>query len=106
MILPLDWLKQLVNVNEPIEAMAQRLVDLGFECEQLDANRLDLEITPNRGDALSIVGLAREYAASTNQTIRFPETNRIQYGFNLDGFQLEVQPVAYHRLAAIMIRDI
>lgn len=33
---------------------------------------LDLDITPNRGDCLSIRGLAREVAALTNQNVRTP----------------------------------
>ncbi len=36
---------------------------------------LDVDVKPNRGDALSLVGLAREVAAMTGATIRFPETD-------------------------------
>jgi phenylalanyl-tRNA synthetase beta chain len=34
---------------------------------------LDVDVKPNRGDALSIVGLAREVAAATGQRVRQPE---------------------------------
>ncbi|MCY7418098.1 MAG: phenylalanine--tRNA ligase subunit beta, partial [Chloroflexi bacterium] len=34
---------------------------------------LDVDVKPNRGDALSIVGLAREVAASTGVPLRWPE---------------------------------
>ena len=34
---------------------------------------LDVDVKPNRGDALSILGLAREVAAATRQQVRFPE---------------------------------
>ena len=34
---------------------------------------LDVDVKPNRGDALSILGLAREVAAATNQQVRLPE---------------------------------
>lgn len=33
---------------------------------------LDISITPNRSDCLSIIGIAREVAALTNQRIRYP----------------------------------
>ena len=33
---------------------------------------LDVDVKPNRGDALSIVGLAREVAAMTGATLRYP----------------------------------
>ena len=34
---------------------------------------LDLDVTPNRPDCLSVLGLAREYAAATRRALRLPE---------------------------------
>ncbi|HEX5239864.1 MAG TPA: phenylalanine--tRNA ligase subunit beta, partial [Candidatus Limnocylindrales bacterium] len=34
---------------------------------------LDVDVKPNRGDALSIIGIAREVAAATGQVVRWPE---------------------------------
>ena len=34
---------------------------------------LDVDVKPNRGDALSILGLAREVAAATGRQVRFPD---------------------------------
>jgi phenylalanyl-tRNA synthetase beta chain len=39
----------------------------------LDDSILDIEITPNRPDALSVVGVAREVAALTGAPFRFPK---------------------------------
>ena len=36
---------------------------------------LDVDVKPNRGDALSMVGLAREVAAITGSSVRMPETS-------------------------------
>src|SRR4051794_10863111 len=36
---------------------------------------LDVDVKPNRGDALSLVGLAREVSAVTGAPVRFPETD-------------------------------
>src|ERR671910_1264669 len=36
---------------------------------------LDIDVKPNRGDALSMVGLAREVAAVTGAPLRFPPTD-------------------------------
>jgi len=36
---------------------------------------LDVDVKPNRGDALSMVGLAREVAAVTGVEVRFPDTD-------------------------------
>lgn len=41
---------------------------------------LDVDVKPNRGDALSILGLAREVAAATGATVRWPETDPIETG--------------------------
>ncbi|HEY4190037.1 MAG TPA: phenylalanine--tRNA ligase subunit beta [Candidatus Limnocylindrales bacterium] len=39
---------------------------------------LDVDVKPNRGDALSILGLAREVAAATSRQIRMPEITLIE----------------------------
>ena len=37
---------------------------------------LDVDVKPNRGDALSILGLAREVAAATGAPLRWPDITR------------------------------
>src|SRR6478736_4866508 len=39
---------------------------------------LDVDVKPNRGDALSILGLAREVAAATGRQVRFPEVEVVE----------------------------
>ena len=39
---------------------------------------LDVDVKPNRGDALSMVGLAREVAAFTGAQLRFPDTTVVE----------------------------
>jgi phenylalanyl-tRNA synthetase beta chain len=41
---------------------------------------LDVDVKPNRGDALSLVGLAREVSAVTGAPVRFPETDPVETG--------------------------
>ena len=45
---------------------------------------LDVDVKPNRGDALSLVGLAREVAAATGATIRFPASDPPETGDAVD----------------------
>lgn len=90
MKLPLNWLKKFVDVNESIQAVADRFYSLGFEVESIEGDILDLEITPNRGDCLSILGLAREYAASTNQALKYsPIANNIEAQSNKININVE-----------------
>ncbi len=70
MILPIEWLKEYVDVTETPEELAEIFLSLGFPSDEVNNNFLDIEITPNRGDCLSVLGLAREYAASKNITPR------------------------------------
>jgi len=50
---------------------------------------LDLEITPNRPDLLSHVGIAREIAALTGQVLRLPENPRAGEGFVASAVDVE-----------------
>ncbi|HLY12736.1 MAG TPA: phenylalanine--tRNA ligase subunit beta, partial [Candidatus Limnocylindrales bacterium] len=41
---------------------------------------LDVDVKPNRGDALCLIGLAREVSIITGAPVRFPETNLVETG--------------------------
>lgn len=73
MKLPLEWLKAYVPVRLSPEALAERLTMAGLEVTGLEgtgaATVFHLEITPNRADCLSIIGIAREVAAATGQRL-------------------------------------
>ncbi len=47
---------------------------------------LDVDVKPNRGDALSLVGLAREVAAATGAPVRFPATDVAEDGPPVEEF--------------------
>lgn len=106
MIVSLEWLKDLIAINEPAEQVADRLIQLGAETELLDENRLDLEITPNRGDLLSIFGVAREYGAAVNCQPKLPELAKLNWQSELPDFSITLDSSVYHRLSAMIIRDV
>ena len=76
MRVPIEWLTEFVPTKLIAEQLAERLTMAGLEVtgiERVDGEPiLDLEITPNRADCLSIVGLAREVAALTGQRLKPP----------------------------------
>ncbi len=45
----------------------------------------DIDVKPNRGDGLSILGLAREVAAITGATVRMPSLEVVESGDNVAG---------------------
>ncbi len=106
MLLPIEWLKKYVAVNESDEQVAERFVGLGFETEECANGILDLEITPNRGDVLSMIGLAREYAAATQQSLAFPQKVSLPIVDNWDEFTVVADPKAFHRISAVIIRNV
>ena len=76
MKVPLAWLKAYVAVRLSPKALAERLTMAGLEVVGIEAVDgqpiLDIEVTPNRADCLSIIGVAREVAAVTGQRLKLP----------------------------------
>lgn len=64
MKLPLSWLREFVAVPADARAVAARLASVGFEAAGIEHDVIDLEITANRPDCLSVYGLAREAATA------------------------------------------
>lgn len=64
MKLPVVWLRDFVDVPADVAEIAARLASRGFEVASIDGEVIDLEITANRPDCLTIAGLAREVATA------------------------------------------
>lgn len=84
MKLPIDWLKDYVDVDESPEELAERLTFSGTEVEGIQTVEggvvLTIEVTPNRPDCLSMIGMAREVAALYGRTLRLPEISLPEAG--------------------------
>ncbi|MCL5407596.1 MAG: phenylalanine--tRNA ligase subunit beta [Patescibacteria group bacterium] len=69
-----NWLKDYVEIEKTPEELASDLSSFGFTLESLKKIGndfvLDLEINPNRGDCLSVLGIAREVAALYKYKVR------------------------------------
>lgn len=80
MRLVLSWLREFVDVKAPADEIAQTLALRGFEVaavEPLDGGDavIDFEITANRPDCLSVLGLAREVATAYDRPITLPSAD-------------------------------
>lgn len=73
----LNWLKDYIDPKLSTEALVERLTMAGLEVEAVESvgedTVLEIEITPNRPDCLSILGLAREIGAITGRTVKIPK---------------------------------
>jgi len=76
MLLPISLLRMFVDVDTSVQETAEIFYSLGFGVESVHGDVIDLEITPNRGDALSILGCAREYSAYTSKPLHNPFDKR------------------------------
>ena len=77
MKISLNWLRDYVETDLKAEQMAEILSNLGLPCEGIeqlaDDVVIDVEVTSNRGDCLSHIGIARELAAATGKTLKLPD---------------------------------
>jgi phenylalanyl-tRNA synthetase beta chain len=69
-----NWLKDLVEIDLSPTDLAQKLTSVGLAVEGIhefgDDFVFDVDVTSNRGDCLSHLGIAREIAAVTNHELR------------------------------------
>ena len=70
MKLPLSWMRDFVDVAADPREVAARLAACGFAVEGLEGDVIDVEITANRPDALSVYGLAREVATAFGAALK------------------------------------
>jgi phenylalanyl-tRNA synthetase beta chain len=76
MKVPVSLLKEYVEFSHPVKELADKLTMQGLEVSSIEEIEgewvIELEITPNRGDCLSILGIAREVAAITKGVVKPP----------------------------------
>ena len=79
MIITANWLNKYLDRSLSVDEVVDALAAAGFGCELREDlpdgdTRLDIEITSNRGDCVSVVGLAREAAAVMGRALVVPES--------------------------------
>ena len=77
MKISLQWLNDYIELKLSAEQIAEILSDLGFPSAGIehmpDDAVLDVEITSNRGDCLSYIGIARELSVVTGKSLKLPK---------------------------------
>lgn len=73
----MEWLKDYVDLNLSAEELAHKLTMAGIPVENIEQiendHILELELTPNRGDCLGMMNVAREISAVTGLPLHFPQ---------------------------------
>src|SRR5947207_2650612 len=110
-----NWLKDLVELDLPPPELAQKLTNVGLAVDGIHARAddfvFDIDLTSNRPDCLSHLGVAREIAAFTQQPfIRARETQDkpvVPLPAALAGDVVRVEdPDLCHRFTARMIEGV
>ena len=77
-----SWLRTFVNPPVAVRELAHAVTMSGVEVEQVDADGddwvLTLKPTPNRGDCLGVLGVAREVAAVTGAPLMLPDIKPVR----------------------------
>jgi len=81
-----NWLKDFVEIKISPEALADKLTQAGLEVTSLEKKNSDwvfeIEVTSNRPDLLSVLGIAREVSAITGQKLIADRIERLAYSKN------------------------
>jgi phenylalanyl-tRNA synthetase beta chain len=106
----LDWIKDFVKVDATPEAIAEKLTMTGLEVEAIEHIgadvALEVNVTPNRADCLSIIGIARELSVSYGLPLVFPDLNIVSESKGLD-FNIEIaQPDLCPRYAGRIVHSL
>lgn len=72
-----NWLREFVDIPDRPSDLGSKLTDVGLTLDAIDEAEedtiLELDITANRGDCLSHLGVAREVGAIYGTSVRVPE---------------------------------
>ncbi|GEM_PF-3206058 len=83
MLIPKLWLQKFVDLNGISDTeFAEKMTFAGNKVESIRKHKLgtvfEFEITSNRPDTLSVIGIARETAAVFNRELKLPKINKLK----------------------------
>jgi len=83
MRISLEWLREYVEVNIPTATLVQLLHGLGLPVEGIESHGddtvLDIELTANRPDCMSVLGVAREVALALGRPLRMRKLKPVEH---------------------------
>lgn len=90
----LEWLREYIDIEISAEEIANVLTYIGHEVEAIERHEddfvLEVNITPNRPDCLSIFGIAREISAYLKKPLIFPKIQISDKEFEDIDFKVEI----------------
>jgi len=110
MRVPYEWLKEFVDISATPDQVAERLTMIGLEVEgavSVEGDTVfEVNVTPNRPDCLSILGIARELAAAFQAALKMPP-HEIKGEQPVSDFSIEISNTDLcNRYAGRLIKDV
>lgn len=113
MKVPLSWVEKYIKIEHTPKEFGDIMTSLEFMqdgpiLEINDDKIIDLEVRQNRPDMLSIIGVAREYAAYISKKVRYPE-EILEYETKWEKAQHNLSVQSTHtvkRFCTVQIRNI
>jgi len=110
MLIPLSWLKDYVDIRLPLKNLMWKMTEAGLTCETTkkagDEIILDVEVTANRPDWMSILGVAREVAAIQGLKIKEPKIKNLPPQTANFPIDLETNFNLFERWTGIVIKGV
>lgn len=108
----LNWLKEYIDYDWTPEELAHRLTMAGIAIEGVEADGedciMELDLTPNRGDCLGMINLAREIAALNGNSVRIAPVSLKENGEHIEDYiAVELaDPDLCRRYAARLVKNV
>ncbi|MFI5240879.1 MAG: phenylalanine--tRNA ligase subunit beta [Microgenomates group bacterium] len=110
MLIPLSWLKDYVDVKLPLKELMWRLTEAGLTCESYkkvgDETILDVEVTANRPDWMSVIGVAREAAAIQGLKVKIKEPKELSKPKKVLPIKLNTDFSLFERWCGVVISGV
>ncbi len=110
MLAPLSLIKDYVKITLSEANLAERLTEVGLGVENIKKKEggsiLDLEVTPNRPDWLSIVGVAREIASLENEKLKLPKVKELKKPTKILPLKIKTDYAINPRFTGIIITGV
>ncbi|MBN2406887.1 MAG: phenylalanine--tRNA ligase subunit beta [Elusimicrobia bacterium] len=96
MRVPINWLKEYIDFDLSPQELEKILTVRGLEVESIEnidgEDVIDIELTPNRGDCASMIGVARELSSYLNKPYSLPPSGYRESGPDMSTvYSLEVK---------------
>lgn len=97
------------NSKEGIAVLSENKVgESVIKALEIDEPIIEFEITPNRPDCLSVLGMAREYAASFGKKIKYPSIDINKFEDDVKNYisEIDIQTEKCSRYVARVIKNV